>query len=79
MKWSNKKTEPFSSSYSRTARKNGWKTVSYYNEYGNNYYFICEKGDEAFNSLWENLSYQKEEDCLKACEKWIDERKGEQE
>ena len=72
MKWSNPKKEKFSRDYCITARKNGYKAVVSYAEYGDYFYFLVDKGDGAFNSLWEKKAYRTEESCKIACENWID-------
>ena len=73
MKWSEPKKEPFTNgSYRITARKNGYKAVVSYVGYEDYFYFLVEKSDRAFNSLWEKKAYRTEDVCKNACEKWID-------
>ena len=73
MKLSRPKYYPFSSSYTRTGRKNGYKVEINYNSLNKIYYFLLEKGEEyAFNSCWENARYSTEEDCIVGAEKYIE-------
>lgn len=72
MKWNKKKHEGFSASYSVTGRKNNYKLKVVYNDLNRMYYFLAEKDDTTFNSLWEHPFYNNEEECKIACEKWVD-------
>lgn len=72
MKWSKKKLQRFSCSYSKTARKKGYKAEIIYNDVYKHFYFMLEKEDYVFNSLWENMNYKTESECMTGCEKYID-------
>lgn len=72
MKWSNRKKELFSRDYCISARKGGYKATVVYSWRDNYYYYLVEKGDRVFNSLWDKKAYSTEDACKKACEEWID-------
>lgn len=74
MKWSKPIREKYTTSYSITARKKGYKAEVAYNSCYDIYYFLTNKDDEAYNSCWDKLEFKTEEECRIACEKWIDER-----
>lgn len=73
MKWSKKKTKMYSLSYSKTGRKKGYKASVIYNDYYEIFYFSTEKDGKSYNSCWDKLEFKTEEECMVACEKWIDE------
>ena len=72
MKFGNKITERWSLSYKRTGRKKGYKAEVTYNSFYNRFYFMLEKEDYIFNSLWKNMEYVTEQECIDTCEKYID-------
>ena len=72
MKFGKKITERCSSSYRRTGRKKGYKAEVIYNSVYNRFYFVLEKESYTFNSLWKNMKYVAEQECIDACEKYID-------
>lgn len=81
MKWGKPKREKFSEAYTISARKNGYKAYVCFNPpnalcISDFFYFMCEKGNEAYNSLWDKKAYKTEEAAKVACEKWIDEQVG---
>lgn len=71
MKWTTKKYDKFSNSYSCTGRKKKCKCTVNYNSVHKNYYFLIEYDGKTFNSLWENLSFSTEEECKNACEEYV--------
>jgi hypothetical protein len=74
MKWSKPKRDRYSQSYRINARKNGYKAEVVYNDYYEVFYYLTEKDNVSYNSMWDRLSYKTEEECRIACEKWIDEK-----
>lgn len=72
MKLSKVKHYPYSGSYTRTGRKNGYKVEITYNKNSDIYYFMLEKGEYVFNSCWENMKYSSEEDCAAGAEQYIE-------
>ena len=74
MKWSKpKRITPFSQTTVRTGRKNGYIAKIYHKEDFSGkerdyFYFLTNKNDKAYNSLWDGLSYETETECMKACE-----------
>lgn len=75
MKWGKSKQERFSESYTTSARKNGYKACVYFNPLSDFFYFMCEKGNKVYNSLWDKKAYKTEKSAKIACEKWIDKHK----
>lgn len=71
MRWT-KKTETFSLSYQLTGRKNGYKATVSYNDHHKHFYFLADKGDKVYNSLWDKKPYTNEEECKKACEEFCE-------
>jgi hypothetical protein len=71
MKLSNAKSERFSKCWTKTGRMKGYKAEIVYHPDG--FYFMLHKKSEdyIFNSLWKKMSYNSEEECLKACEDYI--------
>ena len=67
MKWT-KKEQHFSLSYDLHGRRNGYKATVSYDSWYKHYYFQLEKGDRAYNSLWDMKSYTNEEECKRDCE-----------
>lgn len=74
MKWT-RKNEPYSRSYSLTGRKNGYKAIVRYDGHYKNYYFLTIKQGHTYNSLWDKLSYNTEEECVEACENYCEGRR----
>ena len=72
MKWSMKRYERYHMDYTRTGRKKGYKATINYSEFHKYYFFTVNKDKTAYNSLWDNHSYDSEEACMNACEEWID-------
>ena len=58
--------------YERTGRKKGYKVTISYSDFRDYFYFTIEKGDEFHNSIWADLTFDTEEECITACEKYID-------
>lgn len=50
-----------------------YSTTSYISE-NPFWYFYCNKEDNRFNSLWEELRYNSKEECHDACVKYINEQ-----
>ena len=65
--------QPYTSSYRRNGRKKGYKAQIIYNSIYRIYYFRCDKDGKTYNSCWDKLEFATEEECMIACEKWIDE------
>lgn len=76
----NRICEQYSTDYVRRGRKKGYKAEINYSPNGLSmsksepFYFLIEdtKSDYYYNSLWDKKKYKTEEDCMMACEKWID-------
>lgn len=66
-----KKLDTFSSSWTKTGRMKGYKCTIYFNAPSGRYFFVLNKGDYNYNSLWKKLGWDNEEDCLKAAEEYI--------
>ena len=72
MKLGNKKSERWSQDWTKVGRKRGYTAEICYNNHYNEFFFLLSKGDYRFNSLWEDTKYNSEEECLAACEEYID-------
>lgn len=72
MKFGKKNNGILGLSYRRTGRKKGYKAEVIYNSVYNRFYFILKKDSYTFNSLWENMEYTTGQECMDACEKYID-------
>lgn len=78
MKLGNKKSERWSQDWRKVGRKKGYVAEICYNSHYGTFFFILTKDGNVFNSLWKEMKYASEEECLAACEKYIDElSKGE--
>ena len=78
MKLGNKKSERWGRGWSKKGRKKGCVAEICYNPHYKEFYFLLTKGDYHFNSYWKEMKYNSEEECLIACEEYIDElSKGE--
>ena len=76
MKWV-RKNERYTNSYDLVARYCNHKLKVSYTSYHNYFYFLIDfPNGESYNSLWERLSFQTEQECIDACIKYIDKRKG---
>lgn len=75
MKFSKEKYESFSTSYTRTARANGYKITICYNKYSQSFYFEIVKGDNYYNSCWDKKYYRDEQTCIAAIEQWLKNKK----
>lgn len=73
MKLSKPVTERFTSSYTRTGRKRGYKVEIIFNSLYDHFYFMLHKDEYVFNSLWKNSCFETEEECAKGAEKFVDE------
>ena len=73
MKWSKEHKDRFTTSYTKTGRKNKYQCELNYNSYYNIYYFTICKDNYFFNSYCSNMKYKTEEECIAACEAKIDE------
>ena len=68
VKWSKPTYDSWSTSYKRTAKRKNIYASVIYNDWNNHYYFMLNKGDNAFNSLWKYKPFQTEKACIAACE-----------
>ena len=78
MKWSKEHEDRFTTSYTKTGRKNKYQCELNYNSYYNIYYFTIRKDNYFFNSYCSNMKYRTEEECAEFCEMKVNElTKGE--
>lgn len=66
-----KRLDSFSSSWTKTGKMKGYVCTIYFDALNRKYFFLLNGGDHTFNSLWEKLEWDNEEDCLKAAEEHI--------
>lgn len=66
-----KRLDSFSSSWTKTGRMKGYVCTIYFNALNRKYFFVLNGDDYVLNSLWKQLEWDNEEDCLKAAEEHI--------
>lgn len=71
MKLGGKRQERWSKDWEKHGRKNGYLAIICYNNFYNIFYFMLHKGDYVFNSMWKDMKYSTEQECLEECEKYI--------
>ena len=54
-------------------RKKNYKVTLYYVEHPSYWYFMLHKDKYAYNSLWNNLKFESQDQCSEAAEAKIDE------
>ena len=74
MKWSKPKREKYHTDYRISGRNKGYKLEVIYASIGNHFYFMTYKDDSVYNSLWDNKSFKTKEECMTACELWVEEQ-----
>lgn len=74
MKWSIEKNR-YLTSEQYIGKKKGYKCKVIYNRVYKYWYYLIHKNDQTFsyNSVWDNINFQTQEECEISCENYVDE------